>query len=268
MFLQHENQKNFPQQQIVLVTKVLMMAVCIVVLILSIIFYNGPYGNLEVLILRALKYILLFPLSILLRNEGGLEQNETTTEEITTTETEAYMEEEYVRVSEEQETIEQLGELEGDAESMTSAALFLMMALYIVMIAGILLSFYAIHRYWKKLRSHYIFGEDEMEAWEKEMENPIVQEEICYQEDTGEAEADAKRVRFLYKKQVLGAIQDTSREIPHRLPEKTALPEEISRQYLKEEKEIDEITRIYEKARYSEEKIKEEEMRKLKELIY
>jgi hypothetical protein len=251
--LQKQYGKNayFPSRQLELVGKMQIFLVCAILILCTLFFYYGPYGNLELQILKLLKYLLLLPLSLIFREGSVLPDPESTEEETFSTEWESIP---TAMVQTVEQTTQQAEEKAGSAVSLD---LFFSLLIYVA-IAGIaLFIIYKIYRFWKRIRGTYRSGSDVMESWKREAAQPM--RKISYDE-THEEYTDlknAERIRRLYRHAVRSAVRK------EKIISAAALPRDITKEYIEpydESLESCEITRIYEKARYSKEQITEREV--------
>jgi hypothetical protein len=251
--LQKQYGKNayFPSRQLELVGKMQIFLVCAILILCTLFFYYGPYGNLELKILKLLKYLLILPLSLIFREGSVLPDPESTEEETFSTEWESLP-------TAMPQTLEQTTQQAAEkAGSTVSLDLFFSLLIYVAIAGIVLFVTYKIYRFWKRIRGTYSSGSDTMESWEKKEAQP---EQKLYYDDKQDEYADSKnaeRIRRWYRHTVRQAVRK------EKIISAAALPREITKEYIRlndENLASDEITRIYEKARYSKEQVTEQEV--------
>ncbi len=233
---------DFPAKQMWSVNKFVNVTVIILVFIGMAVFYNGEYGNLFSIlgsffsaIVKYLVRALIFLLGIF-GKEGG------TSQVVTQTYTEAT-----------EETVI----LEEPQGSQVLDALFYAVG-FVLILAAVLAMLYMIKRYVSNFNKSRKQGMDYIEFIKDNGEEVETQrdESIKRKRTTREE----RNVRKLYKKRVLKGARGKELDL-------ASTPSELTRDNITRDDEIaDTITYIYEKARYSDEKITDDEIKIMKNM--
>jgi len=234
---------DFPAKQMWSVNKFVNAAVIILVFIGMAVFYNGEYGNLFSIlgsffsvVVKYLVRALIFLLGIF-GKEGGTSQVVTQT---------------YTEASSEEMTMP-----EEPPGSPVLDALFYAVG-FVLILTAVLVGLHVIRRYVsnfnrsRKQGMDYIeFIKDNGEEVETQMDEGIKKKRTTREE---------RNVRRLYKKMILKGARGKELDLAD-------TPSELTRDNITKDDEIaDTITYIYEKARYSDEKITDDEIKIMKNM--
>lgn len=234
--------ENFPARQVIRVNMFMTVSALVAVMIGMLAFYSGPYGSVLHMIGNFIKKIIIMIVKFILHREPP-----------------------EIRVAlpmpteSESESGESYAEMSPDSFTDLLNALFMMMGivLLIAIFVYVLLSINKIVKSFKKKRN---IGSDIVEY----IKPPKIKHEytkLFHGRIKEESDSDHNlRVRKIYKRYVLKGMG--SEKVPQ-----NAVPFELTKRAITEEpKDIKEITDIYEKARYSNQTVRPEEIERVKNI--
>lgn len=245
VFLTNQKKQQFPKEQLKRVNTFIIAATLALMFFGMLLFYHGEYGNIFNMIGAGAMSIVRFLLKILLAVWGSGSADEGTAWEETTTAAEEDlldgMEEPYVP----------------SAAASAAAEVFGI----ILMIAAVLGVAYAIFAYARNFNRKGKKDADDVEEIisiaKQEKKTPVRHQKARNQVVVSENEA----VRKVYKKSVLKGTKKKK-------PDDTLVPKDLTRQTITDDEQLSEqITQLYEKARYSKEAVTKEETKHFKEII-
>lgn len=242
LFIEHKQSVNFPTKQLIRVNRDMMIISLIIVSLGMLIFYTSPYGNLFQIIGSFFYWLMGIIGSVLFKRAPDNIQNETTTFASTVEDTIEKATKDYVSAS------------SGSFSQLINTLLIIMsIFISIFLITKICLQ---IKNYTKKKK----YGADIIEFINPKKKNIYKVSRKNILKEESELDYNLK-LRKIFKKKVKQGIG--KKEIPI-----NTFPEDVTRTAItKDVKEAKTYTDIYEKARYSNEKVDSEEIQKIKNII-
>ncbi|MGN0480388.1 MAG: hypothetical protein ACI4EV_02320 [Lachnospiraceae bacterium] len=239
LFFINSGTSNFPGKRIVTTNVTIISIVSFMTLVGMLLFYNGPLGNIFVILKNVFLKILGWLLSLFLKPE------------------------------ENQDILETVATLEVESESDTEGyydrlPLNPMRDFWnaLVIIIGIIASIVAIYFLIRAFRKRFYYvrrvAGSEADVIEDIDDDISAVETVSHNKEAEINDKDLNlRARKIYKKQVRSVKKEKG------TPSDSALARDITKMF-EEGDRADEVTRIYEKARYSDEKVTKEEVDILK----
>lgn len=244
VFRINKDKTNFPAIQMKKVTAFVTITVTAMILLGMMVFYNGEYGNIFTLVKNGLYSVAKFFVRLLLMFLGAFGKNakETPVEE-TTKEAE----------TEEPETT--IFEDADGSDFMEALAEAFGLVLIIACIIGII---YVVREYIKNFNSAKKIGRDYIENVKPKEDSEVVEKPVIVNQRK-ETKSE-KNVRKIYKRLVLKGNKGKAPDVSH-------TPDRLTTDNITDDKALaDEITYIYEKARYSNENVSKSDIDKMKQL--
>jgi hypothetical protein len=242
VFATNSHKKEFPAQQLKRVNVLIIVSTCILILVGMLLFYNGEYGNIFSIIgtgvFAAFRWIIRLILAIWGSGKAG---SSSVQEEATEAAEEILDEADFYEPSvAAQAAMEVVG-----------------IALVIAAVAGVI---YMIYVYAKGFNNAKRKDTDYLEKI-KPAEKAKRTASVKMQKKEAKPSTESEAVRKFYKKSVI-------RGSKKKKPDNTLQPSELTRAAITDNRQdSEEITKIYEKARYSNEQITKEETKHLKEIV-
>lgn len=232
---------NFPARRLFSTDVAFMGVTGVLVFVGMMIFYNSPFGNIFVLLKNGFLRLLGLFLGWLFKDKGpgenSLESTILETLESATEESDEYIDDYNPGVLQ---------------DIMNAIVIVAGIVLLIILIVGVIKAIRKVFYYLGQIQGAEGDVIESLDEIEKVSPKTVLQRE----EEISDRDLNM-RARKLYKKQLRTRRKEKS------LPNPGEVPSEITRRFATEE-EAQEITRIYEKARYSDEKISQEEVNFLK----
>lgn len=244
VFATNKGKQQFPEEQLKRVNTVIIAGTVILMLFAMLLFYNGEYGNIFNIIgmggLAIFRFILKLIIGIW--GSGSAEQSQII-EETTT--------------AAEEEILDGIEEYVPSAAASAAAEVF-GIVLMIAAMAGVVYLIYIYAKNFNRKRksdSDYI---EELTSVRAEQKKERVRRVKIKRQAVG---SENEAVRQIYKKGVLKGLKNEK-------PDTTLTPKELTRKTITEDISLSEqITGLYEKARYSNDPISKEETKQLKQII-
>ena len=241
VFIRNEGKAEFPAAQIKRVNTFIIVALVIMMFVGMMLFYQGDYGNIFTIIgsagLAIIRVVLKIFIAIL--GLGGGQQNDVVQQQ-TTASTEETL-----------EAMEQVG-TSPLAEALSVAFTVLVLCAIVI---GLI---YALIRYVKHFNEAREEKNDLVE-YVKPVRTRGMRKNKKMRDADNTGEMNWK-LRKLYRKRVLKGSGKEG-------PDKTQMPTELTQANITEDPgEAEHITRLYEKARYSDQSVTKEELEKMKNL--
>jgi hypothetical protein len=242
VFATNSHKKEFPAQQLKRVNVLIIVSTCVLILVGMLLFYNGEYGNIFSIIgtgvFAAFRWIIRLILAIWGSGKAG---SSSVQEEATEAAEEILDEADFYEPSvAAQAAMEVVG-----------------IALVIAAVVGVL---YMIYVYAKGFNNAKRKDTDYLEKI-KPAEKVKRTSSVKMQKKETKPSTENEAVRKFYKKSVI-------RGSKKKKPDNTLQPSELTRAAITDNRQdSEEITKIYEKARYSNEQITKEETKHLKEIV-
>lgn len=244
VFLTNKNKQQFPKAQLKQVNTFIIAATLALMFFSMLLFYHGEYGNIFDIIGAGALSVVRFLLRIILAVWGSGSAEEGTAWEETTAAQEDIldgMEEPYVP----------------SAAASAAAEAFGM----ILMIAAVIGVAYAIFAYARNFNRKRKKDTDDLEEIISIAKREKKQSVKHHKEQKNEIISENEAIRRMYKK---GVLKGTKKK----KPDHTLVPKDLTIQTITDNEQLSEqITQIYEKARYSKEAVTKEETKHLKEII-
>ncbi len=244
VFRINKDKNNFPAGQMKRVTAFVTIIVSVFILLGMLLFYNGSFGNINTLVKRVVTEVLKLIARLVLLfigafgKEGSDSVTQMSTEEIET--------EEFSSVA--TEAVEGSALLEALAEAFGA----------LLIVAGIVGIILVIRAYIKNFNASKKIGIDYIERVKPTDSVEIVEKTVAI--NRRKVSKEEKNVRKIYKKLVLKGNKGKAPDISH-------TPGRLTTDNITSDKQLaDEITYIYEKARYSNETVSKADIDKMKGL--
>ncbi len=232
--------KNFPAAQMMSVSRFVTVISLVVISVVMLLFYNGYYGNVFGYIVAGFRGIIRVFLKALLFLMGlsGSRQTEMSVQEATEATEEAV------------EGLEM-----GSNDFMELLAEIFGVVLIVALLIGVV---YIIKVYAANFNRVKKVGTDTVEYIKpSEKKSSVKSVDVMSMKNDSKSDKD---IRKMYKKRVLSGLKGKK-------PDKTYTPQRLTETAVTQDKETAlQITAIYEKARYSDETVSQEEYRRFKDL--
>jgi hypothetical protein len=241
VFATNSHKKEFPAQQLRRVNVMIIVSTCVLILMGMLLFYNGEYGNIFSIIGTGVFAAFRWIIRLILAIWGSGKADSSSVQEEATQAAE--------------EILDETDFYEPSVAAQAAMEVF-GIALSVAAVLGIL---YLIYSYAKGFNRAKRKDTDYLEKIKPAERVKRSSHKMKQKEEKPSTENEA--VRRFYKKSVI-------RGSKKKKPDKTMQPSELTRAAITDNRQdSEEITKIYEKARYSNEQITKEETKHLKEIV-
>lgn len=260
-----ENQKNevFPVRQMITVNNIIILALVVVGIIVIGAFFNGPYGSINHIIWKGFITFLTFLLALLNLSKSGDTITYTGPLEKQITETN-------IDDLKMETTTQHMLEASND-EHLFSYITFFLITVFVIVVICLLI--YFITRMCKNLKIAKNNEYDEYETFygnNKEVKPVFYERADCNENSNSDQN---QQVRKIYKNNVksgIKSIDKVSESNKNAVPNQNDMPVQLTKYIIKESqdnKSSDQITEIYEKARYSNQNLSSDDVKKIQDAI-